>query len=756
MSIVSDPARPRHTRKVLLLAAALLLGGALCAAAIALFVIFFAGHERGAGTAQALPASPAVVAARTEHQRPVAPENAKDILFGDLHVHTTFSGDAFLMSLPIVQGEGAHPPADACDYARICSGLDFWSITDHAEFVDEHRWAETKAAVRQCNAISGQADHPDLVTYLGWEWTQVGLTPESHFGHKNVIFLDQDDSKVPTRPIAASGDIFEVDPWAFPNPLTFIATPLLDFAHRQEYFDFIRFVREVEAVPNCPEGVDVHDLPTSCREVAGTPDALFAKLDQWGFESLVIPHGTTWGLYTPPGYTFDKSLKKTNHDPDRQSLIEVFSGHGNSETFRDWRDIAWDATGNPVCPAPRRDYEPCCWRAGDIVRSRCGDLPRGECDRRVEKAKIDFLLSGAAGHNAVPGTAVEDWGNCGQCTDCFDPSFNYRPGGSAQYALALTNFDDDANPARFHFGFLASSDNHSARPGTGYKEYARQEMTESAGQRDKTVYEGTSMRQGPKTPTSEAIVPGRSEVPYAMLADTERQASFFMTGGLVGVHAASRDRQAIWDGLKRREVYGTSGDRILLWFDLQNGPGGTVLPMGSKIHLGEPPKFKVRAVGALEQLPGCPTWSADRITPERLARLCANECFNPGTRRHRITRIEVIRIRPQATKGEDIARLIEDPWKSFPCADSDTGVCEVQFDDASFPTDGRDSVYYVRAIQEPTPAVNAGGLRCQEWDENGVCTAVKPCYGDYRTPYEDDCVAPNEERAWSSPIYVDR
>ena len=66
----------------------------------------------------------------------------------------------------------------------------------------------------------------------------------------------------------------------------------------------------------------------------------------------------------------------------------------------------------------------------------------------------------------------------------------------------------------------------------------------------------------------------------------------------------------------------------------------------------------------------------------------------------------------------------------------------------------RDATYYVRAIQESSSTINAENIRCN-YDNQGNCLEVNICYGDYRTPKDDDCLSMSEERAWSSPIYVD-
>jgi hypothetical protein len=236
------------------------------------------------------------------------------------------------------------------------------------------------------------------------------------------------------------------------------------------------------------------------------------------------------------------------------------------------------------------------------------------------------------------------------------------------------------------------------------------------------------------------------------IAESERQQSFFYTGGLVAVHAAGRSREAIWKALKSREVYGTSGEHTLLWFDLL-GPKGAIAPMGSEVTVTGAPRFRVRAIGDFAQLPGCPQHSTSALSPENIEHICRGECYNPSDTRKPIERIEVIRILPQEKPGEDVADLIQDPWKTFACSGDPNG-CMVEFSDTDPARAKREAIYYVRAIEKAEPTINAGGLRC-EYNDKHECVKLKPCYGDLRTDLADDCKAPAAPRAWSSPIYVE-
>ena len=331
---------------VVLLLLALVAGG--------LWVVLGGGKLQTDGEVAATPLDRDIVNARESSQRDAAEDSDTRILFGDLHVHTTLSVDAFQWSLPLMGGEGVRPPADACDFARFCSQLDFYSLTDHAEALTPRTWQMVRDSIRQCNAVDSESAQPDLVAFTGFEWTQIGTTPETHYGHRNVIFKETDDAHLPSRPIAAPGLASQ----AFRDLKTLrrnISIPFRAFPHQQPYNDVTAHVMEIADVPLCPQNGASPELPNDCRELADTPADLFRKLEEWGFDATVIPHGTTWGFYTPPGYAYDKGLQAKNDDPRWAQLIEVFSGHGNSEEYRSFRSVEKTRDGL-ACPEPTGDF----------------------------------------------------------------------------------------------------------------------------------------------------------------------------------------------------------------------------------------------------------------------------------------------------------------------------------------------------------------------------------------------------------------
>ena len=654
------------------------------------------------------------------------------ILFGDLHVHTTYSIDAFTLELPMMGLQGVHDSSMACDFARYCANLDFFSFNDHAEGLTPEHWRQQNKIVEQCNVSNDDPITNDLVVFPGWEWTQIGTTKENHWGHRNVIF--KDIYNLPARPIGArtpnSGlGVFDTTEQA-------VGARWLDVFNFKRYSDLKWLLNEVRSIPYCEEGISSTELPLNCYEYASSPKELFAKLDEWNYDSIVIPHGQTWGYHVPLGTSWDKRLSEEGHDPEKQILLEIMSGHGNSEEYRDIASVNFLQDNEMICPEPTDNFLPCCWQAGEMQKKRCEGLSEEECSARVELAKKYTLAGGPYTNMVFPEAKPEEWLSCDQCTDCFKPSFNYRPKQSAQYALAISNFDDsEENPQRYNFGFIASTDDHTARPGTGYKQYERRKMTFATGVKSK-LWEYKYKAEDPSFPEIPKIIPGESQ------PDSERVSSFVYPGGILAVHAKGRGKDAIWSALKNKNVYGTSGPRILLWFDLINSPQGKA-PMGSEITMSQNPRFVVKAAGSFIQDSGCSSESVDALSSDRLEYLCAGECYNPSNKRHVLEHIEVIKITPQSYSGESIKPLIQDPWKKIPC--NGTGECIVEFEDQNY---SRDSVYYVRVIQESTPAINGSSISDRK--------EFKLCKGSFRTDLNDNCLSLTNERAWSSPIYLNK
>lgn len=649
-----------------------------------------------------------------------APEaGTPQILFGDLHNHTNYSLDAYLFSTGLVKDSGVVTPADACDFARYCSSLDFWSINDHAESLTPRVWADTLDVIRQCNANAGDPANPDMVAFAGWEWSQSDFDDiPSHYGHKNVIFRTWEEGAVPTRPIASQ-------PVYLLARIPAIVTGLMSFADSVSGIsDFGRYAREARNVPPCDDSVAAPDLPDDCREVALTPADLYRKLDEWGYDALVIPHGLSWGTTNPVGADFRNQLDQ--HEQRYQKLLEVYSGHGNSEVFEDFLRIGVDDQGNRFCPPATEHFEPCCQRAQVLAREQCEASGADGCDAYATEQLAAFLEKGdPAGRKLFPDNTQEDWAGCGHLRDSFQPSAQYLPRQSAQYTLAL-GYDAERAPARARFGLIGSSDGHQARPGASYKEANRVLYTDS-----KEV--------------------GRAQSTMDFYRADSESAGFYYTGGLVAAHTEGRDRNAIWRALHSRNVYATSGDRMLVWFDLLNGPTGEV-PMGSQVVQRETPRFRVKALGAFEQVPGCPDYAVAALGEERARSLCGGECYRPGDKRKAISRIEIVRIRPQLRPDEPVSSLIEDTWKVFDCSGQENG-CTAQFVDLDYMQGDRPALYYARVIQAAEPLINGDPFGCER-DASGACTNYTYCRGEVATR-DNNCLAESEPRAWTSPIFLE-
>jgi len=266
----------------------------------------------------------------------------------------------------------------------------------------------------------------------------------------------------------------------------------------------------------------------------------------------------------------------------------------------------------------------------------------------------------------------------------------------------------------FKFGIVSGSDSHS-----GYSGNEEFNYTGTHGVIDDTVERRMS---------GEVSVAG----------DT---ATKFGTPGATGVWAPENTREAIFDALKRKETYGTSGPLIRLRFfggwdfpqdlterrDFIATAYDTGVPMGgdlpNSLASGNSPKFAVSALkdpesGHLDRIQIIKAWVIDGLPQERIYDVALSDNRT---------------VDPDSGKAPSVGNTVDIKTATYSNDIGDSELSAVWTDPEFDPT--QRAVYYVRVLEIPTP-------RWSTYDAKTL--GIEP---------PDDVPPTIQERAWSSPIW---
>lgn len=225
----------------------------------------------------------------------------------------------------------------------------------------------------------------------------------------------------------------------------------------------------------------------------------------------------------------------------------------------------------------------------------------------------------------------------------------------------------------------------------------------------------------------------RDEIPPGLVDDVS-----FSPGGLAVLWAEENSREALFQAMRRKETYGTSGPRIVLrmfagWDygdDMcdasdfaQRGYDGGVPMGGTLLGVGSAPRFAVSALSDAG-VAGAPGALLERIQ-------LVKGWLEDGEARFAVVDVA----------GEDRGDLA--PGSCDPRDDGSTELCQVYTDpdfDPEVP-----AFWYVRVLEQPTCRWHT--LQC---DAAGVtCPVDDPAWAGCCA----DAPRTQRERAWSSPVW---
>lgn len=486
----------------------------------ALALIGLAGCNSDRATESAAGAGPAVVttsgtsAEQTADQCANYAPNGKP-LFGDLHVHTSYSFDAAANST------GA-TPVDANRYARgeaipffpigedgtpqgtamIDRPLDFLAVTDHGEFLGERALCNTVGSpmfdTQFCREV--RADQRRGMMMLA-----TSITTETP---QRIAALCGADGKL--CPDYAKGPWKDVqnaaneanEPCAFTSFVAYeyTGTPGTSNYHRNVIF-------RNDIVPAAP--VSYIDAPIDSKLWAGLEVACDEAA---GCDYLTIPHNTNLanGRMAPYMQLEDTLVAKQSYAKmrlRREPIMEIFQHKGGSECINGLTSVL--GAPDELCDveAVRRMGENKTYATRDMSS---GTLQVGQTSQITTEC-----APGTTGSNGMLGAG------------CVHPTDFQRS------ALVVGLREEQAigsNPIKL--GIIASTDTHSANPGG---------VGEAGWQGAVTGEASPAERLQPGLLTS-----GIDGNP----------------GGLAGVWAKQNTRDDVFNAMLNREVFGTSGPRI--------------------------------------------------------------------------------------------------------------------------------------------------------------------------------------------------
>jgi hypothetical protein len=582
------------------------------------------------------------------------------LLWGDLHVHTQLSFDAWIYDVrttpeqayAYARGEEIGlPPLDASGEGttrvQLERPLDFAAVTDHAEYLSE---------VAACTtADSPVYDLPLCLDYRAataasiqnWGTAFVPVLPERFPEICDVIDCPGESVPIWERLIgAAEAAVDPTDACTFSSLIGYewSATPEVSNLHRNVLFR---------------TGV-VSPIPVSTFD-APTPADLWRALDSlcvshWGCDVLAIPHNPNQsnGHLFPLDFAGTEDASLQAH---REPLLEVFQHKGDSECR------------NGIAAIPGAVDEAC-----DFEKLR-GPEPATDCDGQL----------GGGGMANLGCVHQVDFAR-----------------GALLAGLEIKR-ELGVNP--YPLGLIASTDSHNGTPGGA---------EEANWPGHLGLFDGT--------PAARLVAPALN--PGGIRNNP---------GGLVAVWAPQNRREDVFDALRRREAYGTSGPRMTVRFFGGDLPADSCeqrdfvgmghdkgVPMGGRLGSRDtPPTFAVSAL------------------------------MDPGTEANPGRALQAV----QLVKGwvddtgshTEVVDLISEPVGGVDldtCQPDDSGQAAMcaTWTDPDW-TANQDAFYYVRVLEQPV---------CRwSWRD---CLTFDPA--DRPEVCEDSTVAQSiQERAWTSPIF---